>query len=81
MASFADLWNARSARERSLVTAGAVVLGAMLVVAGVWLPLERTRARLNAELPALRASVAQLERDAAHMRLPASVRGAILRLR
>jgi general secretion pathway protein M len=67
MASFASLWHARSARERSLVTAGAVVLAVMLVVALVWLPLERTRVRLNAELPALRASVAQLARDAAEV--------------
>jgi general secretion pathway protein M len=63
----ARLWHSRSARERSLVSAGLVVLALMLVVALVWLPLERTRARLNADLPQLRASVAALERDAAEV--------------
>lgn len=59
------LWLSRSERERSLVSAGLVVLAIMLVAALVWLPLERVRVRLNAELPQLRASVAALERDAA----------------
>ena len=60
----ANLWRSRSLRERSLVSAGLVVLAIMLVVSLVWLPLERTRGRLAAELPLLRASVAALERDA-----------------
>jgi general secretion pathway protein M len=66
--SLAQLWYSRPARERSLASAGLVVLAIMLVVALVWLPLERTRARLHAELPALRASVAALERDAAEVK-------------
>ena len=41
--SLRELWYARPERERSALTAGAVVFGAMLVVALVWLPLERTR--------------------------------------
>lgn len=63
--SLGDLWYARPQRERSAIAAGAVVVAIMLVVAIVWLPLERTRSRLNAELPALRASVDALQRDAA----------------
>jgi len=63
--SLADLWHARPERERSAITAGLVVVAIMLVVALAWLPLERTRTRLNAELPALRASVEQLGLDAA----------------
>jgi type II secretory pathway component PulM len=62
--SLGDLWYARPQRERSAIAAGAVVVAIMLVVALVWLPLERTRSRLNAELPALRASVDALQRDA-----------------
>ena len=62
--SLADIWFARPERERSALTAGLVVLAIMLVVALVWLPLERTRTRLAAELPRLRASVDQLQLDA-----------------
>lgn len=66
--SLADLWYARPERERSALTAGLVVVAIMLVIALVWLPLERTRSRLNAELPRLRASVEQLQLDAAEAR-------------
>jgi general secretion pathway protein M len=75
--SFADLWRSRSTRERRNVTAGLAVLGVMLVVALVWLPLERMRARLATELPGMRASVSALERDAEDVRrvraLPATI--------
>ena len=47
-----------------MLTLGGVVVGALLVYALAWLPLERARARLDAELPRLRASIAQLKRDA-----------------
>ena len=64
-------------RERSIVAAGAAVAGAMLVVALVWLPLERVRVRLAHELPLLRASVEALQRDAEEVRrvraLPATM--------
>jgi type II secretory pathway component PulM len=60
-----SLWESRPARERSAIAAGLVAVGAMLVVALVWVPLERTRTRLSGELPALRASVEQLRRDGA----------------
>jgi type II secretory pathway component PulM len=75
--SVAALWRSRSARERSLVSAGAVVLAIMVIVALAWLPLERSRVRLNAELPQLRASVAALTRDAGEVKrlkaMPATV--------
>ena len=68
-----------SPRERSILSAGAVVAGIMLVVAFVWLPLERLRVRLAHELPLLRASVEQLQRDAEEVRrvraLPATMPG------
>ena len=73
----AALWHSRSARERSMVAAGATLLAIMLVVALVWLPLERARARLAAELPQLRATVLALQRDADEVRrlraLPATI--------
>jgi type II secretory pathway component PulM len=68
-----------SPRERSIVGAGAAVAGVMLVVALVWLPLERLRVRLAHELPLLRASVEALQRDAEEVRrvraLPATMPG------
>jgi type II secretory pathway component PulM len=63
-----SFWDQRPAREKSLLAAGAVVLGVMVVTALVWLPLERTRNRLAAELPALRASVIALKRDAVEVK-------------
>jgi len=66
--SAADLWFARPELERSALTAGAVVVAIMLAVTLVWLPLERTRSRLQGELPALRASVEGLQRDAAEVK-------------
>lgn len=66
--SLARAWRSRSPRERSLVTAGLAVLAVILVVALVWLPLERTRVRLAVQLPELRASVLGLERDAEEVR-------------
>ena len=59
-------WNARSARERGVLGAGALVL-AVALAAVVWVEGERTRARLGADLPRLRASIAALERDAAEV--------------
>jgi len=75
--SLATLWHSRPPRERSALTAGLVVLAAMLVVTLVWLPLERARVRLGAELPKLRASVVALQREADEARrlraLPATI--------
>ena len=68
MKTVAEAWRARPERERSFLAAGALVVGVMLYVALVWLPLERMRGRLEADLPALRASIAALERDAAEVK-------------
>ena len=69
-------WTGRSPRERRFLTLGAFAVGAVLVVALVWLPLERARTRLAADLPRLRAEVAALQRDAEEVKrlraLPAS---------
>jgi len=59
-------WSGRSPREQRVLGVGAVLL--LLALAFVlWFESERTRARLNAELPRLRASIAALERDAAEV--------------
>ena len=68
MRTLVESWRARPERERSFLAAGALVVGVMLYVALVWLPLERTRVRLEADLPALRASITALERDAAEVK-------------
>jgi type II secretory pathway component PulM len=47
-----------------VIAAGVALLALALLVAFAWLPLERSRARLAAELPRLRASIATLQRDA-----------------
>jgi general secretion pathway protein M len=64
MSALRDAWQQRSPQERTLLAWGAAVLVVALVAGLGWLPLERQRARLAAELPVARASVASLERDA-----------------
>ncbi len=66
--SAAELWSARSARERRVLAWSAGIVTALLFLALAWLPLERTRARLEREVPELRATVATLERDAQEVR-------------
>jgi len=72
-------WSERTPRERRVLRAIAALL-AGLVALFVWVDSERTRARLNAELPRLRASIAALERDAAEVQrlraLPVAPTGA-----
>src|SRR3954471_2469403 len=62
--SLRESWARRTPGEQRLYAAIAIGVGALLVFAFAWLPLERERARLERNLPALRGSIAQLERDA-----------------
>lgn len=64
MSGIVQAWQARGAGERRLATIVAALAAIALLVAFVWLPLERSRARLAAELPRLRASIGALQRDA-----------------
>jgi type II secretory pathway component PulM len=59
-------WSGRSPRERRVLGTGAIVLLLALALVA-WLESSRSRARLEAELPRLRASIAALERDAAEV--------------
>lgn len=81
MKALRDAWERRSERERRVLAALAGLVGAALVLALAWLPLERARGRLAAELPALRASVASLEEQAGVVRrlraMPARNGGAV----
>jgi general secretion pathway protein M len=63
--SVRELWDRRASGERRVLAIGAGAAALLLFVAFAWLPLERTRARLEREVPRLRAGVAALERDAA----------------
>ena len=58
--SLATAWNRRSPNERRALAFGAFVVAVILLVALVWLPLERARARLANDLPRLRAATAAL---------------------
>ncbi|HZZ94351.1 MAG TPA: type II secretion system protein M [Usitatibacter sp.] len=58
------IWRSRSPRERRVLAWGGGLVAALLFVALAWLPLARTHARIEAELPQLRASLAALERQA-----------------
>ena len=49
--------------DRRLIWGVGAVVVIALIATFVWLPLERTRARLAAELPALRASIPVLEQQ------------------
>jgi len=66
--------------ERILLMAIAAIAVLALIVAFIWLPLERSRARLVRELPQLRASLATLERQAGEAKrlrsMPAIAAGA-----
>jgi type II secretory pathway component PulM len=59
-------WSGRSPRERQVLGVGAIVLLLALALVA-WLDSSRSRARLETELPRLRASIAALERDAAEV--------------
>ena len=62
------LWRGRSARERRVLAWGGTVASVLLFVALAWIPLARTHARLEREMPAVRASVDSLQRQADEVR-------------
>jgi general secretion pathway protein M len=68
MNAVAAAWQGRSPAERRVLGVIAAIVAVALVAAFVWLPLERSRARLSGELPRLRASVASLEQQAEAVR-------------
>ena len=67
MKNLARAWQGRSEGERRALSAVAGIIAVALVAGLVWLPLERTRARLAADMPKLRASIESLQRDAAEV--------------
>ena len=61
-------WRGRSPRERLVIGAVGLVVLAAIAWAFLWLPMDRHRARLETELPALRASVVQMRAQAAEVK-------------
>lgn len=64
MSALREAWLRRSPKERFALAALGAFVAFVLVAAFAWLPLERARQASLAQLPALRASLAALERDA-----------------
>lgn len=64
MNALSTWWSARSQAERRILSIGGALAAMLVFAAFVWLPLERARARLAAELPGLGASVAQMRAQA-----------------
>ena len=61
-------WRGRSPRERLVIGAVGLVVLAAIAWAFLWLPMDRHRARLETELPALRASVVQMRAQAVEVK-------------
>jgi type II secretory pathway component PulM len=72
MSAAGDWWDRRTAGERRTIAIAAGILVVAAAVVG-WVEIERSRARLDAQLPVLRASIASLERDAAEVKRLRSV--------
>jgi len=68
MKNLVHAWHLRPAHERRTLSIVGAVVVLVLIVAFAWLPIERSRARMAAELPRLRASIDALERDANEVR-------------
>lgn len=58
-------WASRSPGDKRVILASAAITAALLLIAFAWLPLERARTRMAAQLPALRASVEQMRAQSA----------------
>ena len=61
-------WRSRSARERRVIGVGGAITALLLFIALAWLPLSRSHARLEREMPAVRASLESLQRQADEVR-------------
>lgn len=64
MSALADYWRSRPGPERRIWAMLLLLVAGALLVAFVWLPLERSRARLAAEIPSVRASIDSMQRQA-----------------
>lgn len=63
MSRLSEAWQARTESERAVLATVGALAAIALVAAFAWLPLERARSRLTADLPALRASLETMQRQ------------------
>ncbi len=80
MSPLPSYWATRSEGERTLWISIGALVALVLIIVLAWLPLERSRTRLSAELPRARASLEGMRRDAAEAKrlraMPQSVSNA-----
>lgn len=62
-AQLLDFWHARTTRERRILGGGALLLIVLFGYAWLWLPVQRERAQLHQDLPALRVQALQVAAD------------------
>ena len=62
--AFNEFWQARNPRERVILSYGGVFLLLTLLYGLAWLPISEGRKKLSANLPQLRADVAQMRTHA-----------------
>ena len=72
--AWAGFWARRTARAKTLLTWGAVVLAVVIAYSVLWAPAQQGRAELRASLPAMQRELAQMtaEADEARTLAPAA---------
>lgn len=61
---WAGFWEPRTAREKLLLTWGAVALGAIIAYSVLWAPAQEARSHLRETLPAMHRQIAQMTAQA-----------------
>ncbi|MGN6085190.1 type II secretion system protein GspM [Trinickia sp.] len=61
---WAEFWEPRTAREKLLLTWGAVVLALVVAYSVLWAPAQQGRAHLRQSLPAMQRQIAQMTAQA-----------------
>ena len=71
---WAEFWEPRTAREKLLLTWGAVVLALVVAYSVLWAPAQQGRAHLRRSLPAMQRQIAQMtaQADEARVLAPAA---------
>jgi general secretion pathway protein M len=74
--TWAGFWEARTAREKGLLTWGGAVLAVVIIWSVLWAPAQEGRARLRESIPSLQRQLSQMTADANEARaLSASAQG------